>query len=68
MSAQASLKNQIKFITCGSIAESSIVVTPGLKTLATIKFSVEVTQNQALIVISPEFGFPVISTHFSVVT
>jgi len=60
ISAQAILKKSIKFITCGSIAASSIIVIPGLKTFAIIKFSVEVTQNQALITTFQEFGFQVI--------
>jgi hypothetical protein len=58
--APASLKNPIKFITCGSIAERKIVVIHDLKTFATIRFSVEVTQKLASISRSHARGFHLI--------
>jgi hypothetical protein len=57
ISAHAVLKKSIKFITCGSIAEHFIVVSHCLKTFATIRFSVGVTQNEAFRVISQEMVF-----------
>jgi hypothetical protein len=55
--AHAFLKKLIKFITCGSVAAQLIIVSHFLKTLATIKFSVELTQKQALSVFVPQFKF-----------
>jgi len=55
--AQAVLKKIIRFITCGSIAAALIIVFPDLKTFATIKFSVELTQNQALRIFSQDCRF-----------
>jgi hypothetical protein len=57
ISAHAFLKKSIKFITCGSVAAFLIIVLPSLKTLATIKFSVELTQKLALSIFSPVFNF-----------
>jgi len=55
MSAPALLRKLIKFITCGSIAADFIIVTQFLSTFATIKFSVELTQNQAFKILSQLF-------------
>lgn len=65
ISAHVRFKKSTRFNTCGSKADIFITVWPCLKTFATIKFSVAVTQNQALIILSQESRLQFISMWLS---